>query len=154
MKLFVLEDSSERLSGFIDVIHSVPSVHVDVRLTTSVDRAKALWNPPYDLVCLDHDLTPKHYELFANDATEYPLQLPDTGHAFVKWLLTPKEDNGAGVTPKDVDLFVLHTLNYKAARVMQAAMLLADLHVIQEPYGKGLLAALKQRLRVERERVV
>jgi hypothetical protein len=68
MKVFVLEDSEERIQRFSEIFGEALTV------ARTVGEGKTLFQPPYDLILLDHDLG----EL-------------ETGKDFSNWLVESKQ---------------------------------------------------------------
>jgi hypothetical protein len=125
MKIFILEDDENRISLFL----TAAKEH-DVTLCTSCERAIKMWNPPYDLVLLDHDLAPEHYQALDGDHES-------TGLTFCKWLVENK--------PEDSDnlAFIVHSWNPYGGKRMVQVLHEARLRVIRYEFGPGVLDYIK-----------
>lgn len=56
MKVFLLEDDPARIGVFLRILHACTDPGDTIHHATDVDTAMRLWDPPYDLLLLDHDL--------------------------------------------------------------------------------------------------
>lgn len=126
MKVFVLEDDPQRRRLFQDAC-------IGHDLTLAVDVAEAIkkWNPPYDFVCLDHDLGGEVY---------VPSEQENTGAGFCRWLV--QQENRSMIP----GVFV-HSYNLPGAKVMQAILHAAGIDSIYTPFGPTVLNVLKDRER-------
>lgn len=127
MRIFILEDDSTRIMKFADaLLHA--GHHVDV--ASSVEKAKEMWSPPYDLVLLDHDLREEHYAGNGDG---------QTGHHFAKWLPDEEQPPSTAVIVHSLNpdgaWNILHTLEDKGYQVQRA------------PFGTILLQWLSRRPR-------
>lgn len=123
MRVFLLEDSAERLKTFSRLLAA-----------DKVDRGTTLregyhhFKPPYDLILLDHDLEAAHYK---------DLQLEiGTGTEFVKWLtnryLTP-------MCP-----VIVHSMNFFGRRRMCEHLDKEGWEVYDIPFGLSVFAKIAQ----------
>jgi len=105
MKIFILEDNAARVSWFMDKLNQ----H---NLTVSSDAKEALdlvKKHAYDLICLDHDLSDKHYEALARG--EFDVE--GTGYEVAKAI--------AGSLNKDKKILV-HSWNTVGAKNIKAVL--------------------------------
>lgn len=72
-KIFILEDDTERINLFIETLQG----H-DLTICTDYEAGTKKWEPPYDLVLLDHDLGGS---VFVDSHGDVP-----TGYHFVKFM--------------------------------------------------------------------
>lgn len=121
MKIFILEDDQLRINAFVNAWAG----YHDLRVATSVPEAKQLWAPPYDLVCLDHDLGG---EIFV------PSEHENTGFAFCKWLteFVPAADMASTI-------FVVHSFNPDGAQKMLDHLRTTYRWVYPMTFGPNLL---------------
>jgi CheY-like chemotaxis protein len=99
MKIFLLEDSVERLQRFRRAFHSDEITH-----SANADEAiNMLAVERFDLICLDHDLTEHDTEWIAMG----------NGFEVAQYL-------GSNKTPNDDALIIVHTMNPEAGdRMME-----------------------------------
>lgn len=126
MKIFILEDDPARQMAFVKAI--LEGKHI-LTMADSVPKAKAQWNPPYDIVCLDHDLGGQ--QMVKSDEE-------NTGFQFCRFLTEPEPFASCAGT-----WFVVHSYNPDGASAMVA--LLADHYdtVLRQPFGPQLLLWLQ-----------
>lgn len=122
MKIFILEDDSERIKAFSRALNEV-----DYVVANTVEDGQKMWNPPYDVILLDHDLD------FAYDDDK--LADEQTGHTFAEWLPFHSCDKNTRV--------VVHSFNYSGARRIAQTMHEKGYNVVQQPFGERLLLWLK-----------
>jgi len=118
-RIFILEDDPFRIRQFCEAL-----LHCDVTIRTNVEAAKAAWNPPYDVVSLDHDLGGETYVDSSHE---------NTGYQFTKWLCQE---------PRDVKKYYVHSYNPDGATNMLHELLKADVVVYRIPFGPTLLREL------------
>lgn len=96
-------------------------------ISSSYDEAVARFNPPYDLLCLDHDL--------GDLETGHP-DIENTGYDFVRWL--PK----ASITfrPK----VVVHSHSKPDAEAMACELSAKGFEPTVLPFGDELLKELRR----------
>lgn len=126
MRVFILEDDPERIALFRDVFRE-PLVQLTV--ATTVEEAKFLWAPPYNLVCLDHDLDGR---TFVDPASER------CGMEFVRWLPSRIDQPRDGLGP----YIFIHSLNGGAADQMSRLLYRKNYNCMLCPFGSQLLSGL------------
>lgn len=133
MKIFILEDDPGRVSQFIE-----NSGNADVDVANTVELGMKIWNPPYDLVLLDHDLGGEQpvKSTYKRTATERDYMSDNTGYDFVKWLV--KHGN-----PK-TDYIVVHSYNPDGAGNMLALLFKHQFKAMREPFGPRLLEFVRK----------
>jgi len=100
MKIFLLEDSVERLRRFRNVFN----IHTITHSASAEEAISLLQIEKFDLICLDHDLT------------EHDTNWIATGNGF-----EVAEYLGNNETPNNDTLIVVHTMNPLAGdRMMEA----------------------------------
>ena len=116
MKVFILEDDATRIALFQEY-----GTGKDLTIAKDFGSAKELYQPPYDLMFLDHDL---------GDMTYVDSEDENTGYQFAKWL---------GKAPEDPPHVIIHSFNYYGAKAM--CDLLADngWDPVRYPFGKFVL---------------
>lgn len=122
MKVFILEDDmDERMLRLRETLYGHDIDHAE-----SYNEAVVRWDPPYDLVLLDHDLGGNVY---------VPVSTQNTGSGFCRWL----HEQGAPISGR----VILHTWNRDGA-VMMGSLLhcIVEQAPIWVPYGPSLLKAL------------
>lgn len=124
MKIFILEDDPYRHKGFIEAC-----VGTDLTIASSYEQAIKLWNPPYNLVLLDHDLG--GHQFVQSDGIER------TGYHFVEWLIT------GHVLDLNTPV-VVHSYNPEGAAKMVDALLSLEVPANAYPYGPNLLRSIKK----------
>lgn len=100
MRIFILEDDEVRIHRFLEAASKVLDKH-HVTVARDAIEAKDKFQPPYDLLLLDHDLGNRHYVDTLDE---------NTGSAFCKWL--------ALVHPELVAYVVVHSYNEAGAKNM------------------------------------
>lgn len=95
-KIFILEDDPLRIRQFRQA-----AIGSDCTVATSYDEAVAKFAPPYDLICLDHDL---------GDRIMVSSTDPNTGYHFVEWFLQQRFANQMPI--------IVHSFNPSGARYM------------------------------------
>lgn len=122
LRLFVLEDDPARIHLFREASIGWAVVHI----ATSVEEAKKLWTPPYDLVCLDHDLGGEQMV----DSTQ-----ENTGYQFALWLAErPIEDRD--------ETIVVHSYNPEGAKRMLVALREHRYAACRVPFGLTVLGLI------------
>ena len=130
-RVFVLEDDPVRIELFRNA-----SIEHDLTVATTLSRpdgAFAQWNPPYDLVYLDHDLGGQ--QMVDSDEEE-------TGAAFTRWLPFAGEHQ---------PLIMIHSFNPVGAQRM--AQTLRDKEYTRVgvwPFGSSLLKTLRHTSLLEK----
>lgn len=125
MRVFVLEDDPGRHRGFREALYES---NADLTIVEDVKTAKAAFVPPYDIICLDHDLGG---EIFVDSSEE------NTGFQFVRWLCMD-----AAPDMRTTPIFV-HSYNPEGASRMYRMLLSSGYTAYRMPYGPNLLRALK-----------
>ena len=121
MKVFILEDDPQRMELFHEVLRDHDVVRVD-----NVADAVRKFKPPYDVICLDHDLGGQVY---------VPSDHENTGYQFAKHLASNERCGNQQV--------VVHSWNMVGARRMVDTLKRVGWTVAAEPFGPTLLNALK-----------
>ena len=98
MKVLILEDSEERITWFKS---KFPSADI---VGTADEAIRLLDTAPYDVIFLDHDLAPIHYEGYN------PINDEDSGRKVTRWLISGTAQKSAR--------FVVHSLNAPGAAAM------------------------------------
>ena len=122
MRVFVLEDSHDRIEKFRKALAGA-----DVSIASSYDEAVALFSPPYDLLCLDHDL--------GFDETLNP-EIDNTGYEFVRWLPPTSQS----FRPK----VVVHTHCQAGAAAMARELVEKGLRPAVLPFGEAVLKNVRR----------
>ena len=122
VRVFVLEDSHDRIEEFRKALAGA-----DVSIASSYDEAVALFSPPYDLLCLDHDL--------GFDETLNP-EIENTGYEFVRWL--PRASQS--FRPK----VVVHTHCNVGAAAMARELGLKGFRPAVLPFGRSVLTNVRR----------
>jgi len=125
LRVFILEDSRSRRAELGRVLG-------DAQLTVAVSfgDAVARFQPPYDALCLDHDLgSPER------DHTG----VANNGFSFVRWL--PEASDGFQ------PLIFVHTASPMAGQAMGRELLAKGFDPRVMPFGQAMLAALCEALR-------
>jgi hypothetical protein len=120
MRVFILEDDPNRVAGF-----SASLDGADVTYAIDVDEARRLWQPPYDIVCLDHDLGGDVYVASEDD---------NTGAGFLR---TSPVREGMRST-----IVVVHSWNPDGAQEMIRLLREMGIAPLAMPFGRDLLVAL------------
>ena len=120
-RVFILEDSSYRIEGFRQAF---AGAHVTI--ASSYDEAVAAFNPPYDLLCLDHDL---------GDLETSNPDIENTGYDFVLWL--PRVS--AEFEPK----VVVHSHSKLDAAAMSRELIVKGFTPSLMPFDEKLLKKLR-----------
>lgn len=135
MKIFILEDDDARITAFEHVLNAnlVTDRKHDVtfcKWLNGKDGAFERYQPPYDLILLDHDLGGMQY--VESDGEE------ETGYKFVKWMVALKEKLYPSIG------VIIHSYNPTGAMAMQG-LLIADgwTFTIKTPFGSNLLKYLE-----------
>lgn len=125
MRVFILEDDPMRIHLFQESLYGLSTVMT----VTNVEDAKKEWNPPYDMVCLDHDLGG---EQMVDSAHE------NTGMGFVRWLTEESS------RLKGVEGIIIHSYNPGGAENMLQKLLNAEtaIDTVKQPFGNRLLRHL------------
>lgn len=125
MKIFILEDDEERIRLFEQAAQGK-----DLTVCRDLARAAQMYEPPYDVILLDHDLGGR---VMVDSLEE------ETGASFCRWL-------GANhPTPEASTLTVVHSWNPDGAREM--LRLLREIGwqgVTACPFGVPLLSTLRR----------
>jgi CheY-like chemotaxis protein len=100
-KIFILEDSEARIEWFREELGNI----FDLTITTTSSEAIASYDPPYDLILLDHDLGG---EIYVNPDEG------DTGFAFCKFLTSTYKEIPCPV--------VIHSMNHIGAHNMKCEL--------------------------------
>ncbi len=128
MKIFILED--EVYSGGYekrDRLLPVLAGH-DLTVALNCEEGKRLFNPPYDLMLLDHDME----GVYENRDTH-----PNTGFQFVKWMLDQK-------VRKPYPQVILHSVNTRNRKRMKDLLEDANWHVVEMPFNDKYIQFLKE----------
>ncbi len=133
MKVFILEDDAERIRLFRQALHNATT---NLTIAETMVQAQKLWNPPYDVCLLDHDLGESHYSSYHN-GTEYDY---GTGYDFVQWAIkesAAKMANG---------MYIVHSYNSDGAirmcNALQQGVIGAE--VYRQPFGPTVLSWLME----------
>ena len=115
-KIFILEDDWYRIRQFEQA-----GIGLDLTLAISMDKAKSLWNPPYDILLLDHDLGDRQMV----DGSDV-----NTGSEFCRWV-------PVGDVPRHV---LIHSYNRAGALNMQSMLVCKhEIDATILPFGPQLL---------------
>lgn len=116
VKVFILEDDANRIKGFEQA-----GIGLELTIAMSMDEAKAKWNPPYDILLLDHDLGDRQMV----DGSDV-----NTGSEFCRWVRV-------GDVPQHV---IIHSYNRMGALNMHSMLTCKhDITPIILPYHPNLL---------------
>lgn len=124
-RIFILEDDPARISLFRQTL-----IGTDVTICVDVASAKQLWEPPYDIVCLDHDLGG---EVYVDSAHK------NTGAEFVRWLTR----NQPNLIDEAKTIYV-HSYNPVGAAAMMTDLFEVHHRVGRVPFGPTLLKEISQ----------
>ena len=122
MKIFILEDSEERI---IDLIENLKG-H-DITICRDVPKAMEFFKPPYQLMLLDHDLGPDTLNGVKNDGT-----------FFCDWLVSTQSGHGA-------ERVIIHSFNLDGGKRMLKTLALGGYQYGRWQYGHSLLHWLKHQ---------
>lgn len=127
MRVFILEDDFERNLSFGQALRVLKGSGHDVTIKTNVKEAIRVFQPPYDLILLDHDLGGEQMVDSRNI---------NTGAEFCRWLV---------LTHPDLDSrIIVHSYNPDGAKYMMETLReLGGVNAIRTPFGSSLLAYLK-----------
>lgn len=128
MKIFILEDDPpyfQRYEGFSKAFNEYKGHEVTIAKTFKEGMDK--FQPPYDLVLLDFDITGKDQHSYIGD--------PDTGYTFVQ-----QKGNLMSAYPNM--RVIVHSWNNEGAAGMTALLKEHGASVSWEPYGPRLLSML------------
>lgn len=137
MHIFILEDDSARVALFQEAL--LGGSH-DLTVCEGVEGkggAKERFDPPYDLILLDHDLGGIH-------SSKADTVLKETGYQFVKWMTKEVEDGGS--TP-----VIIHSYNPDGAKAMETLLRVSGWNVTRQPFGSTLLRWLENLKYVQDE---
>jgi hypothetical protein len=123
-RIFILEDDPMRIMAFREAC-----IGKDLTVCMDVHAAKAEWNPPYDVICLDHDLGG---EVMVNSEEE------NTGFQFVRFLTEPQPFQALMKSA-----FFVHSYNPEGAHAMCQQLLKSGYVVYRTPFGPTILKQLK-----------
>ena len=124
MNIFILEDDLTRIDAFI----TLADVH-NLTIRTSVAEARKAWKPPYDIVCLDHDL---------GGETFVSSELENTGAGFVRDLVqSPKVHEMAKA-------YIVHSWNPDGAKLMVNLLVNAKCQAMRHEFGFDLIKKLRK----------
>ena len=134
MKLFILEDDPQRIRLFREVMFSRSTTPFhDATFAEKLEGdggAFELFEPPYDLICLDHDLGGR--QMVDSDEEE-------TGAAFVRWMtqaFSPEE------LSRETEI-IIHSYNYEGAREMARLLREAGFkRTLVQPFGSAILSRI------------
>lgn len=119
MKIFILEDDHTRVSLFAEALQSTDWVRAE-----DVEDAKKMFEPPYDLILLDHDLGGQVYV----DSED-----PNTGAAFSKWLV-------GNYVPNNSPIVVVHSWNHDGGKnMMETLKNIPNIILARQEFGITLL---------------
>lgn len=129
MKIFILEDDPNRIEAFKGVIGDKHQLTV-AKWLSGVDGADEVFNPPYDLMLLDHDLGGLVY-LESEGIYE-------TGFKFVKSLgqYNPEKHGEPKV--------IIHSWNPDGAKAMGNLLYKNGWRAVLTPFSSDLLKWLRQ----------
>ena len=129
LRAFILEDMPARVESFRRVFREAG---VEVCWAANVEAAKRLWEPPYKVALLDHDLEDAHYNY-------YTMAVDDvgTGYDFVKWL------GGRDAGNEQRPLMIIHSYNLDGAKRMVNGLREGGFQAVQWPFANDLLEFLK-----------
>ena len=120
-RVFILEDDGERLDDFQATLG-----RAHVTIASSYDEAIALFKPPYDILCLDHDL---------GSWDTVNADIENNGYEFVLWL------------PRASDTFrptvFVHTSNEERGVAMGRELRGKGFTPIVQSFGSTMLEALR-----------
>ena len=114
MKVLVLEDSEERITWFRS---KFPSAEI---VNTADEAIRLLSEAPYDVIFLDHDLAPLHYEGYN------PINDESSGRKVTRWIIATDTQKSAR--------FVVHSLNAPGAAAMVETLHLSGRRVEWVPF--------------------
>lgn len=123
MRTFILEDSHSRIVLFYEALEPA-----NLTVAKTVQKAISKWDPPYDLVLLDHDLADEDYER--------PEKEDGTGTEFARWLVAAHD-------PSTAKKVIIHSYNHAGRERMYYTLSEAGWNVEQLPFGLTLLDRLR-----------
>lgn len=131
MRIFVLEDDPLRQNAFMRTL-----MGHEMTICDSVLKAKQAWNPPYDVVCLDHDLGGQQMV----DSSE-----GNTGTEFAGFLRAECEDAVPFKFPGNAPAAgVVYIHSYNPAGAARMEQILWDCcKVVRIPFGLTLMKYLE-----------
>ena len=130
MRIFLLEDDPNRVAGFEIAAQGAELTHA-----ISVEEARRKWNPPYDVVLLDHDLGG---ETFVDSKEE------NTGAEFLR---TPGVIEGMRGA-----LIVVHSYNPSGAEHMVRQVWDGGVYTVGKlAFSKRLLALVQHMVKDAKE---
>ena len=122
-KTFILEDSHNRMVLFYEILGSD-----SITAAKTVRKAREKYDPPYDLMLLDHDLADEDYAR--------PEKEDGTGTEFVRWLVASQD-------PQQVTKVIIHSFNHAGRERMFRDLSEAGWDVANIPFGLTLLDRLR-----------
>ncbi len=128
MKIFILEDSQERIDAFEHVLKVFDGGPHEVTVARWKSEACAKFTPPYDLLLLDHDLGGEQMVDTEED---------NTGSGFCRFI-QEWEASDLGQP-----MVVIHSYNPEGASRMGAILRESGFtRVYKEPFGRAILSFL------------
>ena len=120
-KIFILEDDSRRIGYFQARFGPDHILHI----AKNVEEGKVIaeTHGPFDIMFLDHDLAPEHYDPSIKSGDD--IYAP-TGYDFVKWLVSNKQ------VLSQFPRIIVHSLNPHGAANMVMEINMADLGCFAE----------------------
>lgn len=115
---FILEDDLSRIAVFTSRLKGWT-----LTICNTVTRAENMFDPPYSIIFLDHDLADEHY---SNANME-----KGTGTEFARWLAKTYAPTGGPI--------VIHSYNRDGALRMKNALQPAGWRVVLRPFGPVML---------------
>jgi hypothetical protein len=119
MRIFILEDDARRIELFNRAF-----IGHQLTIAEDIDAAEKAFAPPYDLMCLDHDLGGQVF---------VPAGLRNTGSAFV-----------SGLSEEDVaaSLVLVHSHNPDGALAMKRTLIGKKALCLTYPFNQELLVQI------------
>jgi hypothetical protein len=124
MRVFILEDDPERIKRFRQAL-----IGHDLTVIMDVAAAKEAWEPPYNLMLLDHDLGGRTFV----DSDE-----ENTGAGFCRWLTEYYKDLG----PEMIPTTLIHSYNFGGADWMHRWLVDFGVDASPFPFGASLLTSI------------
>lgn len=129
IRIFILEDDAQRIELFY---RNLPLDQVDLIIAKDIYQARKLWAPPYDIVCLDHDLDG---QIMVDISEE------NTGSTFVNEVLT-------GPLHLLTGKYFVHSWNPDAGDNMHLNLVNAGVESTRQMFGPRLFVLLKETINV------
>lgn len=130
LKIFILDD--ELFTGGYEkrdrLLPALDGKGHKITVALSCEEAKLKFEPPYDLMLLDHDM---------EGIYEHRDSHPNTGFQFVKWMIQQG-------LKKPLPQIILHSVNARNRGRMRALLEPEGFHVVEMPFNTQYVNFLKE----------